>query len=371
MSNKRTSARILIVDDEANVRSVLMRLLADRYGECVKSHGAFDALNKLKRDKFSLVLSDVMMPGMTGTELLAFIRKNDPDTAVIMITGVTDIAVAVECLRMGASDYITKPFELPAVQRAVGRALERRQLLLENRLYQQLLEQKVHERARELRGTLKELEDSYRITLEALVAALDAREHETQAHSKRVQEYTLALARRVGLEGDELVQAGRGALLHDVGKIGVPDSILLKPGKLSVEEWMVMRKHPQIGREILQGIKFLDPAAEIVLTHQERWDGRGYPNRLGLTDIPLGARIFSVADTLDAMTSDRPYREAMTFEVATQEILRCSGSQFDPHIVEAFFSVPGETWLSIHDTVNQSYQSQDYCNVICGRSSRP
>jgi putative nucleotidyltransferase with HDIG domain len=197
------------------------------------------------------------------------------------------------------------------------------------------------------------------------VTALDAREHETQAHSQRVREYTLTLAQQLGLKHDDLIQTGRGALLHDVGKIGVRDSILLKPGKLSEDEWVEMRKHPQIGYNILQSIEFLASAAEIVLCHQERWDGKGYPNGLAGMDIPLGARIFAVVDTMDAMTSDRPYRKALSFDAALNEIRLNSGTQFDPEVAEAFLSIPVTSWIAIHDSVNRLHQNQDCFGPIC------
>jgi putative nucleotidyltransferase with HDIG domain len=260
---------------------------------------------------------------------------------------------------------VTKPFDLPSIRHAVKRALQRRQLLVENRNYQVELERKVHERTEELNGALLEVEESYKNTLEALVTSLDAREHETRAHSQRVREYTLTLAREIGLREEEMVQVGRGALLHDVGKIGVPDSILLKPGKLTAEEWIEMKKHPAIGFEILRSIKFLEPAAEIVLSHQERWDGKGYPNGLGGKDIPLGARIFAVADTLDAMTSDRPYRKALTYGAALDEIRRCSGTQFDPRVAEVFLSMPPDLWKNIHENVSLRHQSQDGFDFLC------
>jgi putative nucleotidyltransferase with HDIG domain len=344
--------RILIVDDEAEIRSILLRNLSDT-AECMAADSAFDALNKIKHYNFSLVISDVMMPGMTGIEMLPFIRKRDPETAVIMLTGFKDIKVAIAALRLGALDFLTKPFDLPSVRRAVDRALERRQLMLANRCYREELEKKVCERTVELNGALHEIEESYKITLEALVSALDAREHETQAHSLRVREYSLTLAQKLGLPQAELLQVGRGALLHDVGKIGVPDSILLKPEKLTSDEWTEMKKHPAIGYEILQGIGFLTPAADIVLAHQERWDGRGYPKGLAGNDIPMGARIFAVVDTVDAMTSDRPYRKAMSFETAQREIRLCSGTQFDPQVAEAFISLPIDLWKNIHESVKK------------------
>ena len=357
--------KILIVDDEAQMRSILKRTLAVGTRECATASNAAEAMDIIRNDRFALVMSDVCMPGMSGIELLGRIKVHDPDISVIMITGVRDLATAVDSLKMGACDYITKPFDLLTVQRAVEGALERHRLTLENRYYQEGLEQMVQKRTLELNGALREVEESYRFTLEALAAALDAREHETQAHSQRVREYALLLGRRLGLGGEDLVHIGRGALLHDIGKIGVPDSILLKPSKLTSDEWVQMKRHPLVGFEILRGVQFLSQAAEIVLTHQERWDGKGYPNGLCRTEIPLGARIFGVVDTMDAMTSDRPYRKALTFEDALEEIRRCSGTQFDPSVAEAFHSIPPDSWKEIHDLVNRQQKVRDADSVLC------
>jgi response regulator RpfG family c-di-GMP phosphodiesterase len=288
-----------------------------------------------------------MMPGMSGVELLRLVKKQDPETAVIMITGLMDINTAVDSLRTGACDFITKPFDLITIRRAVERALERRNLLVENRFYQQELEKKVRERTIELNGALHEVEESYKITLEALVTALDAREHETQAHSKRVREYTLHLARAMGVDAALLPDVSRGAMLHDVGKIGVSDNILLKPGKLTETEWIEMRRHPQTGYWILGGIQGLEAAGEIVLAHQEKFDGSGYPRRLKGEDITPGARIFAVIDCFDAITSDRPYRKAAGYETAREEIIRCSGVQFDPYVVKHFLKIPPSDWTEI------------------------
>jgi response regulator RpfG family c-di-GMP phosphodiesterase len=365
MNRQSAPDKILIVDDEDNIRSLLLRHLEEEGAECVACPTALDALSHMKQQRFSLVISDIMMPGMSGMEFLRLAKKEDPETAFIMITGLMDINTAIDSLRIGACDFITKPFELPAIKRAVDRALERRRLLIENRCYHEELEQKVRKRTHDLNEALQDVEESYKITLEALVTALDAREHETQAHSQRVREYTLTLAQKLGLKHDDLIQTGRGALLHDVGKIGVRDSILLKPGKLNEEEWVEMRKHPQIGYNILQSIEFLAPAAEIVLCHQERWDGKGYPNGLAGLDIPLGARIFAVVDAMDAMTSDRPYRKALSFEAALNEIRSCSGTQFDPNVAEAFLKIPVASWIAIHDAVNRSHHIQDCFNILC------
>ncbi len=192
-----------------------------------------------------------------------------------------------------------------------------------------------------------DLSISYDRTLSALVAALDARDKETEGHSKRVVAYTLALARAMGLPEDQLQDIARGALLHDIGKIGVPDGILHKPGKLSDEEWAIIRKHPEWGKQILEGIPFLEEPAEMVYSHHERWDGKGYPDGISGTDIPIGARLFAVVDAFDAITSDRPYREASSYTVAREEVEHGRGRQFDPAIVEAFMQFSEADWLRV------------------------
>lgn len=201
--------------------------------------------------------------------------------------------------------------------------------------------------AKHLRHALKGIEDAYQSTLIALVNALDVREHETHNHSRRVMEYTLELARKAGLRKKEIIDINRGCLLHDIGKIGVSDNILLKKGRLTPDEWADMRKHPYIGYKMLEGIKFLEGASLMVLTHQERFDGTGYPQRLKGKAIPVGSRLFAPMDTLDALTSDRPYRKARSFDEALEEILRCTGTQFDPWAIDIFLSFPIDTWQKI------------------------
>jgi putative nucleotidyltransferase with HDIG domain len=236
----------------------------------------------------------------------------------------------------------------------VERTLEQRRLIRENRAYQQNLERLVDERTAEVRRQsgeverlYRELKVTYETTLEALMEALDTRDTETQGHSRRVASFTVAVARRLGVEEPELTQMRWGALLHDVGKIGVPDAILRKPGKLTAEEWVEMRKHPELGRRILSSVRFLEGAIPIVYCHQERFDGTGYPRGLAGEQIPLGARIFAVVDTLDAMTMNRPYRKALPYEQARREVIKFSGVQFDPKVVEAFLRVPETEWEEI------------------------
>jgi len=338
---------ILVVDDEAGVREVMrMALVGANYG-CHVAATAREALQMLETESIALVITDLRMPGEDGVWLLKQVRDKDPDIAVIVVTAVRDLKMAIDCLKKGAYDYITKPFDISDMLFAVRRALERRHLLLMNKDYQKNLEQMVEQRTSELHKALTALETTYSETLQALVASLDAREHETTNHSLRVKEYTCFLARHVGIPENDLLQISCGALLHDIGKIGIPDAILLKPGLLDPTEWKIMRKHPVIGYQILDGVTFLDQARELVLTHQEQYAGAGYPNHLRSDEIPIGARIFAICDTLDAITSHRPYRQARSFEQAYAEILNMRGEQFDPDIVDVFAGLPLDVWKDI------------------------
>jgi putative nucleotidyltransferase with HDIG domain len=334
--------KILIVDDDASVRDVILVLLGEEGYACTAVSSAEAALDAARRADYPLVISDMRMPGHDGFWLLEKLRDAHPDTAVVMLTAYGDTEAAVECLRNGAADYLLKPPKVTELIRAIERALGRRRLELARTKYRRSLENRVREKTAELSRALRELEATYSQTLWSLVAALDAREHETGDHSQRVVRYSLAIARRIGIPERDLPDLGRGALLHDIGKIGVPDAILLKPGKLDDAEWREMRRHPQIGYEILRSIHFLEASAEMVLAHQERYDGGGYPRGLSGDKIPVGARIFAVADTYDAMTSDRPYRRALSAETARDEIARHAGTQFDRRCAEAFLAMSRE-----------------------------
>jgi response regulator RpfG family c-di-GMP phosphodiesterase len=336
--------RILIVDDDESVRDVISVLLREEGYNCVVASDPEMALDVAAADETPLVISDMKMPGKDGLWLLENFRARHPDTAVIMLTGYGDTEAAVDCLRRGAVDYLLKPPKLTDLIRSIERALAKRRIEIARKRYQKKLERKVRDRTAELRSALKDIANTYQNTLLALVAALDAREHETSDHSQRVVRYTSAIAEVMGIKGQEMEEIGRGALLHDVGKIGVPDAVLLKPGKLTSEEWKEMRKHPDIGFQMIQNIPFLSTPAQIVLSHQERYDGGGYPRSQVRDEIHIGARIFAVADTLDAMTSDRPYRMGTSFSNAIHEIQRCAGTQFDPEVVRAFVSI-GEAGL--------------------------
>ncbi len=349
VDNLAAPTRILIVDDDASVRDVISVLLQEEGYECRTASSAEAALDIAAAEAPPLVISDMKMPGRDGIWLLEAFRERYSETAVIMLTGYGDTEAAVDCLRRGAVDYLLKPPKLTDLIRAIERALAKRRIELARKRYQKKLERKVRDRTGELRSALRNIQHTYQTTLLALVRALDAREHETSDHSQRVVKYTEAIAERLSLRGPELEEIGRGALLHDIGKIGVPDAVLLKPAKLTPDEWKEMRRHPDIGYDMIRSIEFLNTPAAIVLSHQERFDGRGYPRGLRGEEIHIGARIFAVADTLDAMTSDRPYRKGTTFENAVDEIQRCAGSQFDPEVVRAFMDLGVKNLRRIKD----------------------
>ena len=351
-----STGRILIVDDEEPIREVLASLLeAAGYEPTTAINGA-EALKCLDGTGFDLVLSDILMPVMDGLALLRKVREQQPNLPVVMVTAMNDIATAIGALRTGAYDYLLKPFEKDQLYFSVRRALEHRRLVLENQNYQQELERLVAERTAQLSETLRELEFSYDYTLEAFGGALDLKDAETEGHCHRVTSYTVLIARRMGVDEASLRQIARGAFLHDIGKMGIPDGILRKPGPLTEDERVVMRRHCEIGYQALRNIPFLRQAAQIVLTHQERYDGTGYPRGLRDNEIPLGSRIFAVADALDAMISDRPYRKAMPLEAAIEEIQSNSGTQFDPKVVEVFLSMPRETWLQYRKNASGAFR---------------
>src|SRR6202050_2021451 len=310
--------KILVVDDEEAIREVVSTLLEARGYQCTIIENGRLALEQFQADAYDLVLSDIVMPEMAGLKLLGHLRVLNPDAPGIMVTAMHDISLAREAIRAGAYDYILKPFEKDQLYLSVGRALEHRRLVLENRSYQSDLEQLVAERTQQLSLALRDLEQSYDYTLEALGGALDAKDAETEGHCQRVTSFTITMAKKMGVDKIALRHFARGAFLHDIGKMGIPDSILRKPGPLTADERAVMRRHCEIGYAVLERIPFLKEAAEIVLTHQECYDGSGYPQGLKAEEIPLGSRIFAVADTLDAMISDRPYRKALTLSAAPE-----------------------------------------------------
>jgi cyclic di-GMP phosphodiesterase len=346
--------RVLVVDDDSVVLRAVSAMLGASGFEAGAASCAADALRYLQDDPgCSLVLCDVMMAGRDGLDLLDSIGADYPGVPVVMLTGVDDIRVATNAFRRGAVDYLLKPFDRAQLVAVVTRALEHGRLQRQNIAYRQNLEEIVSARTSRLRTAMRDLERSYDITLEAMGDALDLRDSETEGHSRRVTAYTVALARAIGMDQDQLSIIARGAFLHDIGKIAIPDAILLKPGKLTAGEREIMRQHCDRGYEMIRKIPFLRDAAEIVYAHQETFDGSGYPRGLRGEEIPLGARIFAIADTLDAITSDRPYRKGRSFAEASLEIARCKGDQFDPKIVDVFLRLPESLWIDLRCRVER------------------
>src|SRR5713226_8747219 len=347
LSDHETETRVLVVDDEAAACKLLSIILSPPAFRCTTAGSGEEALVTLQRERFNAVVSDLHMPGISGMELLAEVRRRYPHMAFLVTTGVDDVDVGVQAMRCGADDYLVKPLRESAVVASLESALHKRQLEQQVENYRQHLEEMVAERTQQLQAALQQIERSYEDTLQALGAAIDLRDDETAGHSQRVCRYSLEIARAMGWSDKQLESLARGAYLHDIGKLGIPDGILLKPGPLTEDERKFMQQHVQIGFDVIKGIPFLADAAEVILMHHEQYGGGGYPRGLEGEEILLGARIFAVADTLDAITSDRPYRRASSFESARETIRRLSGSQFDPHVVDVFLSIHEETWPTI------------------------
>jgi putative nucleotidyltransferase with HDIG domain len=345
--------RILVVDDEDAIREIVCSMLAAANYKTRQASSGLKALAILDAgEEFELMLSDLMMADLDGIGLLERTKEGYPDMPVVMVTAVHDISVALAAIRNGAYDYLLKPFEREQLLATVRRALENRRLKMENRKYQTELESLVDARTEQLQKAMTNLERSYDITLEALGDALDLKDAETEGHSKRVTAFTIAIARAMGLPRDQIAVIARGAFLHDIGKMAIPDAILRKPAKLDPDEVTEMREHPYRGYQMLKKIPFLTEAAAIVYSHQEFFDGTGYPRKLKGEEIPLGARIFAVADTLDAITSDRPYRKARSITEARKEIEIWSGRQFDPEVVRTFLSMPENIWADLRKDID-------------------
>jgi response regulator RpfG family c-di-GMP phosphodiesterase len=340
--------RVLIVDDDELILRALSRILegAGYDPRCYLDPG--EALAAIEADAPVVIISDYMMPAMDGVTFLKAARARFPAAVRILCTAAEDFRVALQAVNAGeVFRIISKPWHQQELLATIAQAAEAARLRIEN----ERLTAEVQRQNGQLREINLRLEEMVRhrtqALLEGLIAALDYRDAETQWHSRRVSLYARRLAQQLGIQEPELTTIEHGALLHDIGKIGVRDRVLLKPGPLTSDEWTEMKRHPELGWALLQRVDYLRPASAIVLQHQERWDGTGYPAGLSGEDIVIGARVFHVVDTLDAITSDRPYRKSRPFSEARVEIARCSGTQFDPKIAEAFLAVPAEDWERI------------------------
>jgi putative two-component system response regulator len=323
------SSMVLIVDDEYAGRETLQSVLEGEGYQLEMAENGMQAIEKAKKLLPDVILLDVMMPGMTGFEVCQRIRS-DPEIAeipIIVLTALDDRESLLTALKAGADDFISKPFD---------RYELRARLLGITRLnrYQKLIQERT-----KLQEVNAQLLAAYEATIAGWSRALDLRDHDTDGHSRRVTQLTEKLARALGMSEEEIMHLRRGALLHDMGKIGIPDSILHKPDQLTEEEWVIMRKHPQLAYDMLHSVEYLHPALEISLNHHEKWDGTGYPRGLKGEEIPLTARLFAVVDVWDALTSDRPYRKAWSEEESLAYIREQSGKHFDPQVVDLFFKV--------------------------------
>lgn len=346
-------ATVLVVDDEPGLCELLTIMLSEQGFQVYSSTNGVEALDMLSRGAMDVVISDLKMPRLNGFELLRQVNKGFPNVAFIMMTGTDDLSSGIEAMRENAADYLLKPLCSEIVVASVYRAIEKKRLDLELDRYRHELEEMVVQRTKELEIALKRIERTYDETVEALGQALDLRDNETAGHTRRVTWYATEIGKAMNCSKQQLRELALGAYLHDIGKIGIPDSVLLKPGKLDPNERKIMESHIRIGYQLVCGISFLTPAAQIVLAHHERYDGTGYPQGLIGEEIPLGARIFAVADTLDAMTSDRPYRKALSFATARDEIRQEAGRQFDPNAVRAFLGIPESVWSAIRTDVGR------------------
>lgn len=340
METAQRPARVLVIDEQLHFRAAIDGMLEKADYSTVLSGGGSEAIAHIEHDQ----AYDVVMTGVDGADLLTRMQQVQPLTPLVLLAPSVEERSALAAVHRGAYDYLLKPFEKDQLLATVKRAVDHRRLLQQNALYRQDLEQMVSARTGMLHQAIADLERSYDITLEALGDALDLKDAETEGHSKRVTAFTIALARGAAIPAHQIPIIARGAFLHDIGKMAIPDAILLKPSKLQLDEQKVMREHCARGYQMLRKIPFLQEAAEIVYSHQEHYDGSGYPRQLKGDEIPLGARIFAVADTLDAITSDRPYRKAATFAAARLEIKRCAGTQFDPNVVDVYLSLPDQLW---------------------------
>jgi putative nucleotidyltransferase with HDIG domain len=334
---------ILLVDDEAWITDVIYEQLSIEGFTVSFSNTSAEVMGLLEENTYDLILLDIYMPPPDGFVLLNQIREKYPFLPIIMLTAFSDANTASRAMREGAYDYIVKPHQTSQLVSRIERALERGQLLRERAQAQELLEQRVEEQTEQLRKQSKQLSQmldkvlvTYQATLKALEATLDVRDQSSPGHCRRVSKLAVQLGTRLGVKGNDLIALEHGALLHDIGKLGISDAILLKPGPLTSEEWTTMRKHPEIGCDIVGHIEFLQDSLPIIRHHHEHFDGSGYPDGLQGQEIPFLARIFAIVDVYDALTNQRPYNKVLSIEQVLRILQESKGKQFDPQIVDAF-----------------------------------
>lgn len=338
---------VLIADDSPTMVRTLSEILRRKGYNTVTAADGVEALRQLEEKPIDLVLTDIRMPGMDGLTLLEKIHTRMPDIPVVLLTAWPSVEATVRALRLGARDFLTKPTSTTELLRVVENQLRLRRFWVEECDKSGLANKRIRQYLTQLRGTAGSPLEVLLPVLQTLANVLDAREHETQSHSARVSAYAAHLAEQLGASSGEQEIIRAAGLMHDIGKMGVPDSILLKAGPLTPEEWEVMKQHPQIGYDMLKDVPGLRPAAEIVLAHHERWDGKGYPRGLKGEAIPFGARVFALVDTMDAMLSNRPYRKALTYSMVRKQVEIHRGTQFDPEVAEVFLQIPEQQWHEV------------------------
>lgn len=326
----------MIVDDEEVICNVLERRLRKEGYLCATAHHGKEALSRFYKDSFSLIISDINMPEMTGIELLQKVKAIDPKMKMIMVTAYPEIDLAVNAMRQGAYDFIIKPADLDLIVMSVKKALESKRLEEEIEDYHNRLEELVEERTANLQQAYRFLKKSHLDSVKVLAEAIDAKDPYTRGHSDRVKRMSLAIAEKMGFQKERMETLEYGALLHDIGKIGIKDEILQKQGPLNDGEYEYIREHPLIGVKIVEGVEFFKDKIPIIRHHHEHYDGSGYPDGLAGEAIPLEARVISLPDAFDAMTSARPHRGIMPLQEVLAELKRFKGSQFDPNLLEIF-----------------------------------
>ncbi|MDQ3987558.1 MAG: response regulator [Actinomycetota bacterium] len=345
------AANVLVVDDEEPIRRLLSRLLKRHGYDCTTARDADEALSFMREGNYELVLADMNMPGTSGLDLIVRIHEEFQDTATLMVTGVDDAKLAYTALEIGAYGYVIKPFGTNEMAIAVANALRRRSLEIENRSHRERLEEMVRERTKELWNAVRELEQaqqdvrkSREETIYRLSIAAEFRDDETARHIQRMSRYCSMLARRLGADEQRSELIRLSSVMHDVGKIGIPDQILLKPNPLDDEEREIMERHAELGHRILAGSEsdLLDLASTIALTHHEWIDGSGYPNAIKDDEIPFEGRVAAIADVFDALTTDRVYRKAYPLGEAIDIMKAERGSHFDPEMLDVFLDALDE-----------------------------
>jgi putative nucleotidyltransferase with HDIG domain len=349
--------RLLIVDDEAPVREFLVEALSDLCGELTALGNLREAFRALESTSFDVVLTDICLPGCTGMDLLHLSRQFSWDCAIILMTGHASLDLVASSVRLHAADLLLKPFSVDDVIHSISQAYQKLIVRRQHKNERNRLSSGLRERTEQLQLAHRALRNTYRSSLESMVVTLEAREPETYAHSFRVRAYAMHLAKLMSYSPAMLPRLAYAGLLHDIGKIAVSDAVLLKPGRLTPEEFKALQIHPVVGEKIVQRMGFLQEESKMIRHHHERWDGRGYPDGLTGTQIPFGSRLFAVADTLDAMTSNRCYRSSLTLAEARREISACAGTQFDPEVTVVFETVAPETWSELRQQADNCARS--------------